>query len=697
MGKRKKKQKPHRFKFSAQPPYPEGCLKKMQTCPQNHHSPQVLSHTTSFPLRHRCSSPSATALHLSAAASCRFPNYIIASSSVHHQTQQKSDTTVSTATPLNSQDILRKHNAKSTALLMRHFSPQTPELYSKEQEREQEGSVPEEEKVRMLEISLVTKRIPQFPGSIYDVGSSSPPLHSLFRGGDGSDDDEKLIRAIDIRRKVTADIFKEAMQSGKFGITYSSNLASWSPDFIDYIMIEAALMKKLPEFSQSPFNFRAKTVIQNSNVVPLIRWLKHHSLSYPQIGKLLCLSRRNLDAMRCRVEWLKSIHVRGRCIGVALVRGGENILGRSMEELDEIVGYLESKGVRRDWMGVVISRCPQLLLCSMEEVKTRAGFYLDLGMKEKDFGTMVYDYPKALGYFTLEEMNQKVNYLREFGLCNEDIGRLLAFQPRLIKCSIEEKWKPLVKYLYYLGIDRDGMRRILTVKPMIFCLDLERVIVPKVRFLQDIGIREDAIGNMLVKFPHLLTYSIRKKIRRVVIFLLTEAGVSQTNIGKVIALGPELLGCSIVRKLEVNVKYFLSLGIRLRHLGTMIADFPMLLRYNIELLRPKYSYLRRTMVRPLEDLIEFPSYSLEDRIIPRHQLLVENQLNFELRYMLACSNEEFNKRVEAAVERRESFEFVATEEALWESQTTDGSSPLEQNTTADYLDDEIPKRPIAQD
>ena len=92
------------------------------------------------------------------------------------------------------------------------------------------------------------------------------------------------------------------------------------------------------------------------------------------------------------------------------------------------------------------------------------------------------------------------------------------------------------------------------------------------------------------------------------IFLLTKAGVTQKDIGKVIALGPELLGCSISKKLDPNVKYFLSLGIRLKVLGEMIADFPMLLRYNTDVLRPKYQYLRRTMVRPLNDLIEFPRY-----------------------------------------------------------------------------------------
>lgn len=89
---------------------------------------------------------------------------------------------------------------------------------------------------------------------------------------------------------------------------------------------------------------------------------------------------------------------------------------------------------------------------------------------------------------------------------------------------------------------------------------------------------------------------------------MTDAGVTEEDIGKVIALDPQLVGCHIINKLDVNVKYFLSLGIRRPTLGQMVADFPMLLRYNLDILRPKYKYLRRVMVRPLQDLIEFPRY-----------------------------------------------------------------------------------------
>lgn len=80
------------------------------------------------------------------------------------------------------------------------------------------------------------------------------------------------MRALEIRRKVTLEIFKEAMRKGKFGITYSTNLISKLSDFIDYVMIQAASMKQLPEFSSASFNARARTFIDDSGVVPLIRY-----------------------------------------------------------------------------------------------------------------------------------------------------------------------------------------------------------------------------------------------------------------------------------------------------------------------------------------------------------------------------------------------------------------------------------------
>lgn len=137
------------------------------------------------------------------------------------------------------------------------------------------------------------------------------------------------------------------------------------------------------------------------------RWLKHNSLSYNHIGKLICMCKRDLQFVRQFTEWLKGVHVKGRFIGLVLSKCGNDMIERGMMGLEDTVSYLESNGVRMDWMGFVIGRCPQLLSFSMYELEARVKFYTDMGINRNDFGTMVFDYPKVLG-FPLKEMREKV-------------------------------------------------------------------------------------------------------------------------------------------------------------------------------------------------------------------------------------------------------------------------------------------------
>lgn len=240
-----------------------------------HHHSKLQIHG-SFSLSKPQNSTPSTLLHLS---STLHANPCIVSSSIVNQLKQTDDNNDNIENP---KEILRRHNANSSSLLLHRFShrrqneQQAQEPIDKEENLEE--SIPEEEKVKILELSLVTRRTPQFPGSVYIRSpdeTSKPPLHKLFDDGssgrDWDENDKALIRAIEIRRKVTVEIMKEAMRNGKFGITYSTNLISLLPDFIDHVMIEAAALKNSPEFAKFTFNARAKTFIDESDVVPLIR------------------------------------------------------------------------------------------------------------------------------------------------------------------------------------------------------------------------------------------------------------------------------------------------------------------------------------------------------------------------------------------------------------------------------------------
>lgn len=55
--------------------------------------------------------------------------------------------------------------------------------------------------------------------------------------------------------------------------------------------------------------------------------------------------------------------------------------------------------------------------------------------------------------------------------------------------------------------------------------------------------------------------------------------------------------------------------------------------------------------------------------------MVQNRVNFKLRYMLACTDEEFERRVKEKVERRERFEAGLDSE---------DSQPLDENISDEF-------------
>lgn len=82
----------------------------------------------------------------------------------------------------------------------------------------------------------------------------------------------------------------------------------------------------------------------------------------------------------------------------------------------------------------------------------------------------------------------------------------------------------------------------------------------------------------------------------------------------------------------------------------MARRFPQLFCYSIKgNFEPKFDYFVVEMGRELKELMEFPQYfsfSLENRIKPRHQCCVEKGVCFPLPVMLKMSEPEFRDRLE---------------------------------------------------
>lgn len=82
----------------------------------------------------------------------------------------------------------------------------------------------------------------------------------------------------------------------------------------------------------------------------------------------------------------------------------------------------------------------------------------------------------------------------------------------------------------------------------------------------------------------------------------------------------------------------------------MFRRFPSLFCYSVkENLEPKFDYFVVKMGRELKELVDFPQYfsfSLENRIKPRHKVCVEKAVCFSLALMLKSSELQFLKRLE---------------------------------------------------
>lgn len=168
----------------------------------------------------------------------------------------------------------RKQNARS-AVVLGYLGPHAQtgvneededEMLVTEDEGEEDGE--ELQKKRMLEVSLVSRRKPRFPGAIdFPKADEEVPALPASVGGDS----RVLLQALEVRRGVVAEMLKEAMRASKLSITYSTNLVSRLSGFVDRALIEAATMKRNPEFSHLSFNARVNNYIQSSGVIPLVK------------------------------------------------------------------------------------------------------------------------------------------------------------------------------------------------------------------------------------------------------------------------------------------------------------------------------------------------------------------------------------------------------------------------------------------
>lgn len=170
-------------------------------------------------------------------------------------------------------------------------------------------------------------------------------------------------------------------------------------------------------------------------------------------------------------------------------------------------------------------------------------------------------------------------------------------------------------------------------------------LVPVFTFLlREAHVEGRDLRHVIHRRPRLLICSVELQLRPTLYFLQSTVGICKVN--KL----THLLSCSVESKLIPRIEYFQQLGFSYKDTIAMFRRFPSLFCYSIkENLEPKFNYFVIEMGRNLKELKEFPhyfSFSLENRIKPRHKQCVEKRVCLSLPVMLKSSEEQFRDRLE---------------------------------------------------
>ena len=235
---------------------------------------------------------------------------------------------------------------------------------------------------------------------------------------------------------------------------------------------------------------------------------------------------------------------------------------------------------------------------------------------------------------------EKMLYLDSIGL---DFLSLINHHPPIISASLPDLKSTVDLITSTLSLTSVEFRRIINMCPEILTSRVTDIVPIFTFLLREARVNGSDLKRVINRRPRLLVCSVQLRLRPTLYFLQS-IGISEVH------RHTYLLSCSVEDKLIPRIEYFEKIGFSRRDAVTMFRRFPQLFNYSVKQnFEPKFDYFVVEMGRDLKELKEFPhyfSFSLENRIKPRHQCCVEKGVCFPLPVLLKTSEEQFRDRLE---------------------------------------------------
>lgn len=295
----------------------------------------------------------------------------------------------------------------------------------------------------------------------------------------------------------------------------------------------------------------------------------------------------------------------------------------------------------------LVVHCPAILCYSIANLESKVNFFTQaMEYTVDECRALLLSDPGLLRSSVTSGLLPRLQFLRQDIKLPLDKIRLIARKnPAILKYSLDRNLVPKLVYYMIMKLQMSSaqVQKILLAYPKILDSNLDRSILPTTMyFVNELDFSLAEFRNMLLKFPRIVTYSLRK-IKYVVGYFRFALGLPAGGVKKVLYRAPAVLGLQVDTNVKPKVEFLQrSLDLSNNQLETVLTAMPSLLLLNVDSnLRPKLDYLAETFAKLLgttggehagssttilrDTVLRLPTllgYSLEQRIRPRVEAIV---------------------------------------------------------------------------
>uniref|UniRef100_A0A5B7AQW4 Transcription termination factor MTERF4, chloroplastic n=1 Tax=Davidia involucrata TaxID=16924 RepID=A0A5B7AQW4_DAVIN len=351
-----------------------------------------------------------------------------------------------------------------------------------------------------------------------------------------------------------------------------------------------------------------------------------------------------VEVMRERVDFLHKLG-----LTIEDINNYPLVLGCSVKKnMIPVLDYLGKLGVRKSTFTEFLRRYPQVLHASVVVDLAPVVKYLQgMDIKPNDIPRVLERYPEVLGFKLEGTMSTSVAYLVGIGVARREIGGVLTRYPEILGMRVGRVIKPFVEYLESLGIPKLAMARLIEKRPHILGFGLEERVKPNVKSLLEFHVRQMSLASVIAQYPEIIGIDLKPKLLSQQSFLNSTIDLGPEDFGRVIEKMPQVVSLSNTPVVK-HVDFMKDCGFSLQQVRKMVMGCPQVLALNLDIMKLNFDYFQTEMERALDDIVTFPAfftYGLESTIKPRHKMVAKKGLKCSLAWLLNCSDEKFEERM----------------------------------------------------